>query len=279
MPGMAQSNEFLLSTATIMIGPMEDLFNLNVAEHSLGLVKNVKVSAEKGSVELGQGIMNMPVASITNSIKNSITADVYEYTSKNLAYGLGMSGVLPSTVVAPMTLKTAIIGDDTTPVVAVVGDSATDNTTNFQSGDWIMIQERTGDYDNVHVGQLASDATWATDATTLALATMFGIKAGTSFTPGAHIYKMNKLNIGEQTQAPYYGMKIVGVLPNGEQALPLYYPKVKVLKGFDITFDQGNFGKMPFEFQPFVLTAQDSTAAIRALFGSNPGMMLKAQGL
>ncbi len=281
MPGVAVTNEFLLSSATIMVGPMADLFKLNVANHSLGLCKNVNFKTEFGQVVLGQGVMNTPVATVKNSAKATITAEIYEYTGKNLAYGLGLDGTsVVSTAVAPLALSATHTGDDTTPIVAVTCTAATDVHASFPSGAWIMIQERSGEYDHVHVAQLASVSSYGTGVLTLTLTltAATGLKTGNTFTTAAQVWVMSKLSVGSQQATPYLAMKIVGLLPNGQKALPLYFPKVQITKGAEIVFDTQNFGKMPYEFSPLVLTSSESTSAIRTLFGSDLALAFKDSG-
>ncbi len=276
MPGVAVSNEFLLSSATVMVGPMADLFKLNVATHSLGLCKNVSFKTEFGQVQLGQGIMNTPVATVKNSAKATVTAEIFEYTGTNIAYGLGLDGTQIVTSVAACALATTITGVDATPVTTVVLTSATDNHTSFPQGAWIMIQDRTGEYDSCHVAQLASASTYGTGQTTLTLTAATGIKTGEVFNAvTSSVYLMSKMSVGSQQATPYLSMKIVGLLPNGQKALPIYFPKVQVVKGAELVFDTSNFGKMPYEFQPLVLTTSESTAAIRSIFGSDLAMFLK----
>jgi hypothetical protein len=102
MPGESKTTEFLLSQATIMVGPQAKVFELTPALHGIGLVKNVQVTADIGFVELTQGLANQTVSSVNNMINTKISAEVYEYTARNLAYGAGLdasgSGFDPLTV-------------------------------------------------------------------------------------------------------------------------------------------------------------------------------------
>ena len=90
MPGLATSDEFFLSTATVMIGPQADLMELNVAEHSLGLVKNFSMQSDPTLVELTQGIRNQRVATMVTGTGLKTSWEMYEYTAENLAYAAGL---------------------------------------------------------------------------------------------------------------------------------------------------------------------------------------------
>ena len=66
MAGFAKTKNFMLSTATVMIGPMADLHKLNPDEHSAGLVKNFQMTADPPFVGLGHGIKHNVVVHVKN---------------------------------------------------------------------------------------------------------------------------------------------------------------------------------------------------------------------
>ena len=55
MAGEARSIDFLVGTATIMLGLPADLRDFRPETHSIGLVKNVKLMAEATYIELTPG--------------------------------------------------------------------------------------------------------------------------------------------------------------------------------------------------------------------------------
>ena len=57
MAGFAVTNEFLLSTATVMIGATSALKSLEPGAHSIGLVKNFKLASDPKLIELTQGVL------------------------------------------------------------------------------------------------------------------------------------------------------------------------------------------------------------------------------
>ncbi len=85
--GTAKSEAFMLSTAEVRIGDVGGLQTLN-GDNSIGLVKNVTISGEMETTDLTQGVKNRAVYSIITSATLSIATEVYEYTARNLAYGL-----------------------------------------------------------------------------------------------------------------------------------------------------------------------------------------------
>lgn len=253
MPGEARTSKFLLSTATVMIGPQADLFKLNPDTHSIGLVKNVQASSEPRFIDLTQGIKNTKVYNVMTGNDVRVGMEVYEFTPKNLAYGLGLS--ITEQTAVELTLKTAISAGGT----AVSANAASDP--GLVAGDWLIIQEGQGD--QVHVGQLASNATFATATATITLTADTAIPTGVNFTVGARIFRVPRINVGDKTSMPFFSAKIVGTLPEGNKPVAILIPKVRIVRGFNLAFNSESFSNMPFEMEPFELV---STDALYSLF-------------
>ena len=106
MAGEARSDSFLLGTATVMIGAQADLMNLNVA-NSVGLVKNIMLQTTPGFTELTQGVKNTLVYSVMTSNKSMVQGEMFEYTSRNMAYALSIDG----TSLSPSTVASTVAPD------------------------------------------------------------------------------------------------------------------------------------------------------------------------
>jgi hypothetical protein len=252
MAGQARTNEFLLTTATVMIGPQAKVMELSPALHSLGLAKNVHVSADMGFTELSQGLNAQVVMSVNTKLDTKITAEIYEYTARNLAYGAGLDGsdVAYNDDPKSYTLAATITGSSTT--VALSAGAGAD----FSTGDYLVIQD-TVTNNMVHVGKVASVAT-----DTVTLATGYTIPTGSAFGVATTVvYRVKGIGVGVIDTQPTYGAKLVGIMPATGEPVTLIFPKVKVTKGMSVMFDQANFANMPFEFTPYQLVASDPYAA------------------
>lgn len=250
MAGEAKTNAFVLSTATVMIGPMDDVFELTPADNSLGLVKNFQMSAEPTYTELTQGIRNSIVYSVLTSNPVKASMEVYEFNAKNLAYGLGLDG---STLAAqtPYTLKTAISSGGT----SVVANTA--SSPGFSTGDWIVLQE--DGTDKVHVGKLASAGTFSTDQTTFTLTAGTAIPTTMTFAATKTlVMRVHRVNVGSLDAQPFFSAKIVGILPQDNRPITILVPKLRITRGFTMAFTSDNFGNLPFEFTPYDLVASDT---------------------
>lgn len=234
-----------------MIGPQADLFSLNPAEHSIGLVKNFQITSEPNYLELTQGVKNNIVYSVMTSNPVKATMEVYEYTSKNLSYGLGLDGSSLQAKTAA-TLKTAITGDGI--IDDVVINAATDNSAQFPAGSYITLQK--GGTDVVHVSRVVS-ATYAAGTSDTTIVIEHPIPTGMNFGAGDKVTSNNVVDVGSKAEQPYLSAKIIGILPDGNKPFAILMPKLRISRGFTLAFQTDNFGNLPFEFTPYELVATD----------------------
>lgn len=245
MAGQAVTKEFMLATATVMIGPQANLFSLTKSD-SVGLVKNFKVSTEPTYTDLTQGVKNNIVDSQMTDNPVRASMEVYEYTTKNMLYALGLDGSTVAAATAADPIKTAITGDATAAVVMVTGDVTAKYPT---PGAWVQVQEG----DVVHLALLVS-AVFATD-TTITLSRPFPV--GTDFTVAANVYPVRVVDAGSKANQPVLCAKVVAEMPNvSGETITLLIPSLRVTKGFDLSFTT-DYGNMPWEFTIFEPVSTD----------------------
>lgn len=242
MAGTAKTNEFMLGTATVMIGAPEDLYNLNPTDHSIGLVKNFTITSEPGYIELTQGVKGQIVASVMNSNPVRCTMEAYEFTSQNLSYALGIEGAEDVTAQTTQTTLSAAVTGASTPVATATVTSATGLTV----GSYVMIYG-TADDDCI-VRKIASVST-----NTLT----FTQPIAKNIASGAVVKKVNGISIGSKTEQPYYAAKIAGVLADGSNVI-IDIPKIRIVRGFNLAFATENFGNLPIEFTVYDLVTTDA---------------------
>jgi hypothetical protein len=248
MAGEARTSEFLLSTATLMVGPSDKVMELTPAEHSLGLIKNVQVSTDMSMTELTQGLQNTIVASVSTSVQSRISGEVYEYSGRNLAYGAGLDGSAAAyaPITTSFTLASAIASGGTTVALAT-GQGST-----FAVGDFVVLQD-TATGDRVHVGKVASKS-----SDTLTLASTYAMPSGMAFTVlGTTVFRVMSIKVGALDANPTFGAKLVGIMPGTGEPLTLIFPKIKITKGINLAFQSDNWSNMPFEFVPYNLVDGD----------------------
>lgn len=239
MAGEARTNSFMLGTATVMVGPQEDLFDLNPAEHSLGLVKNFTMTSEPAYTELTQGVKNSIVYSVMTSNPVRATMEVFEFTSKNIAYSLGLSGNGFESSDTVYDLASPITASDDEVSLETGGGA------DFTSGDWVMIQE--GADDKVTIREVVSVAT---DVLTVTPAFANPIPVT------AKVRKVNAVEVGSKEDQPFLAAKIVGTLANGDE-VAILVPKIRITRGFTMAFTTDDYGNLPVEFQVYDLVNDD----------------------
>ncbi|HYG34260.1 MAG TPA: hypothetical protein VEC99_05725 [Clostridia bacterium] len=245
MAGEARSDAFMLGSATVMLGAQADLMNLTT-DQSIGLVKNVTLKTTPGFTDLTQGVKNTLVYSVMTSNTTTVDGEVYEYTSKNLSYALGLDGsdveatAVETTVGTEMTLT----GDATGTTMAVAAGAG------IAEGDYVTIQ--VGSADQVFVRKVTAVAD---NNVTISSGLPVVIPVG------ATVRVMNVLAVGSLDDQPYLSCKIVGTLANGDEVV-LLLPKVRVTSGLSMGFKTDNFDNIPLQMQIYDLVATDPNYAM-----------------
>jgi len=232
MAGEAKSIDFLVGTATIMLGEQADLRDFRPESHSIGLVKNVKLMAEASYIELTQGIRNSVVHSIKTGEPVRASCEVYEFNAANWSYALGFSGYNVVNTEFETTVTTLVpsspTGIDTFDVVA---------TTGYIVGDYVMVQ--VGYDDTVIPRKIAAKTT-----TTV----QFDAPIKNVAIPvGAKIRRCLVVPVGRKSEQPFLAAKIVGTMADNRE-IAIEIPKLRITKGFDITFQTSDYANMAFEF-------------------------------
>ena len=255
------TTQFNIGVSTLMIGPMDKVLELTPEEHSIGLIKNLSTSAETSEVTLTQGIRNVLVDSQVTGSTVQITTEVYEYTAKNIALAAQLAGEEFS-LKGNYKLKTAITGGASATSVVLKGVPSSAQA-DLAAGDTIALQcTSTKDYDKIWLGKVAETPTWTADSQDenvgdLLITLTAAIPAGWDFAADDSVFYVNLIPVGSDEPQPYYAVKIVGILPNGNEPFTIVCPKAKITAGFNISFTTDNYGNMPFQITPYDLTKED----------------------
>lgn len=253
-----KSNAFLLGEATLMIAPFGStpVFELTPAAHSLGMVRNVSLSQESDNVELRKGIQQHLVDSKKSNVRTTLSAEVYEFSPQNLFY----SQSLNRTAVAPKRgkLKAAITGPQATIVLVsdpLPGQASTAITAiaDIPVGTTLLIQAAGADSDMTLPVRVTAATTMATGDFTVTAA----VPAGMTFPKDSYVWVVNEVPVGSTAEEDLFAVKMTSTMSNNKRPINLVFPKVKITRGFQITFDETNYGNMPFEFTPQFLSGEE----------------------
>ncbi len=261
MSADVKTNAYLLGNATLMMAPFgTDPYTLTPADHSVGMVKNVTLSEEADQVELRHGIQQHLVDSRKSNVRTTISAEVYEFNAQNMYYSLSVAKT--AVAVKRGKLKTAVSGASATIVVntdPLPGDPATGLTVigDIPNGATILIQRANGG-DYVFPVRVTAPTTTATGDFTVTAA----IPVGVSFAAGDKVWVVNEIAGATTSEQDFFTLKIAGTLSNNNRPVVAIIPKVKVARGFNLSFDETNYGNMAFEFNPYFLTAGEAVGSL-----------------
>lgn len=253
MIGGNNTDLFNIGSATVMFGPMEKVLELTPEEHSVGLVKNFQLSSETTETTLTQGIRNTEVDSQITGVTSTMTAEVYEYTAANLAYAAQLDGSKYTTK-GSYVLESNVNGGESATKISIEADS--DITAKLPAGTLLQLQSTsTEDYDKVYIARVAS-STFSTDKIEITLEE--AIPLAWNFKAGDKVFAVDIIPLGSEAPQPYLGVKIVGVLPNGNVPVTIIVPKAKVTGGMTLGFTSDNYGNMPYEIKAYTLAKSDA---------------------
>lgn len=247
MAGEAKTTKFMLGSASVLVGPMANLWNLTPAANAIGLVKNFTISSEPAYTDLSQGTKNTMIYSVMTSNTVKAQMEVYEYTSQNLTYSLGLDG---STVV-PQTaaILTSVASAATNATVLTFATAA--ELTPFAVGDWVIVQNGTDDQVFVRKVSAKSIAGPFTLTFSNAIPNTSALPIGTA------VREVNAVDVGSKNDQPFLSAVIIGELADGTE-IRMMIPKMRITNGFTLGFATDNYGNLPFEFSLYDLVPGDT---------------------
>jgi len=255
MAADAKTTNFMLGVAEVMLGNIDELYDLNPSQHGVGLAKNFTCEATKDRTDLTQGRTNDIVFSMTTSSTTKCNMEVYEYSVKNMAYALGLQGG-SITVAAGNALTT-------TSLASFSGGSASlafvDVASGLQTpivGDYVSVRDPVSE--NILMGKVSavSGVTAGASATGTMTIDIADTTSVQSLPAGSMVSVVNVLEIGSTDVDHDFSAKVSGQLANGTWVTFLF-PKVRITSGLSMAFTTDNFGNIPFEFTPLKAAASD----------------------
>lgn len=257
MYGLANTNRFMLGAATLLIGPQADLFNLTRATHSVGLIKNFALTAEPTYTDLSQGVKNTVVYSVMTGHTARAAAELYEFTTKNIAYVAQLNGaaLTPATNIET-TLSAAVTGSTGSPAATFSVTSATGLAIN----DWVLIQDPTTPDDAV----IRKITTIATNTITP------NPNIQRNLANGSTVRRVNFTEVASKVEQPFFSAMVHGILANGDE-ISIALPKVRITNGLNLSFQTNDYGNMPIELGIYDLVPTDPHFA---QFGYTPAAIV-----
>lgn len=273
-----QKNAFMLSSATLMMAPAftTDVFTLTPALHSVGMAREIAVGVDSSLIELKNGIAQATVDARRTGVSANISGTIFEMTAQNLLRASALDpsaavvvkrGVLTAAAAAAavsLSINSDPVPGDTASAITAVGD--------IPAGATILIQRPNGETDYIFPTMSSGVATGA-GPYVVPIAGSYVIPAGMSFPIGSKVWIVSPIPVASTTADQLFGVKIVGTLSNYDRPVTMVFPKVRIAKGFQLSFTEGDYGSMPWEMMPFLLSTQEATGRLTEVGTTRPGML------
>lgn len=277
-----KKNAFMLSSATLMLTKFgsKPVFDLDPTADGVGLSEEIAVNLDSSMIELNAGVSQAIVDAQRTGIKASLSGSVKEYSAENL---LRAQSISPTGLVTPMrgVLTADAAGGavslsiSSSPVPGEASSAIAAAAGAIPAGATLLIQSANGT-DIVFPTRSSAASTFAAGTHTVAIAGNYVIPAGMTFTAGSTVWIVNEMGVGTIDQTDLFSVKIAGTLSNFNRPVVAVFPKVIVTKGFNISFSEKQYGSMPWEMTPLLLTASEATGRLAEIGTKAPGRLYAA---
>lgn len=262
-----QKSAFSLSGATLMIGRafVDDVFGLTPDKHSVGMAQEIRIVVDSSRNELLNGVAQSVVDSRRTGVRPSITGNVFEYTAQNFMRSQGLAGAAVTPKRGVLTAEAAAgavsltIASDPIPGEAT---SAITATGDIPSGAAILIQLPDGT-DYVFPTKSSGAATGAAGAFTVPIAGDFKVPVGMTFPAGSKVWVVQEIGVASIEEDDLFCVKVSGTLSNFNRPVTYVAPKARMVKGFEIGFSETQYGSMPWEMSPQLMSRSETTSLPR----------------
>lgn len=252
--------KFVIGNATVMIAPYaEDVFALNPDDHSVGMVKSVTMEQQADQIMLKNGIQQLTVDTQKSNVNMTTTFEGYEFSAQNLTYALGIAGATVKRLrgslfaealsgATTLTVASNPIAGDTESSIDAIGDIPTGATLLLQNPD---------QPDEVYPVRVTAESVDAAPNYTVTVDAI-PVDAAAGWT----VWVVNEVAAGSFEQDDYFCAKIVGKLSANDEPIVLVIPKLKITRGFNLTFSETDYSNLPFELSPIVMTKSEETSRL-----------------
>jgi hypothetical protein len=131
--------------------------------------------------------------------------------------------------------------------------SAIGATGDIPSGSWILIQRVDGEEDYVFPTKSSGAAT-GTGPYTIPIAGDYDIPADMSFDAGARVWIVSAVGVANMDADALFCVKITGTLSNYGRPATFVAPKVRMVRGFQLSMNETTYTSMPWEMRPLLLS-------------------------
>lgn len=263
-----QKSAFSLSSATLMVGKafVDDVFSLTPDKHSVGMAQEIRFVVDSSRNELLNGVAQSVVDSKKTNVRPSITGNIFEYTAQNFLRAQGLAGsaiqvrrgtltALADAAAVSLTVASNPIPGEANSALTAIGD--------IPAGASLLLQLPDGS-DYVFPTKSSGAATGTGGGPfTIPIAGDFKIPTGMSFPVGTTVWVVHEVSVGLITEDDMFCVKVVGTLSNFDRPVVYIAPKVRMVNGFQIGFSETQYGSMPWEMSPQLMSKGEAASLPR----------------
>lgn len=271
-----QKSAFSLSSATIMLGRAfeDDVFALTPEKDSVGMVSEVSIGIDSSITELLNGVQQVAVDAKRTGVSSTITGNVFEFTAANFMKAQAIGGT-PLPVKRGLLTASAAAGGTSLSISSdpIPGEasSAISSLSDIPSGSTLLIQRVNGQTDYVFPAKTSAAATGTGSGPYTVPVT--AIPAGMSFEAGSRVWIVHPVSVGDMDADALFCAKIVGTLSNYDRPVMYIAPKVRMVRGFQLAFNETAYSSMPWEMRPLNMAAGETTGRLAEIGTRRSGLL------
>jgi len=262
-----QKSAFALSSATIMLGRafVDDVFSLTPDKHSVGMVSEANIGLDSSITSLLNGVSQSEVDAKRTGVTTSITGNVYEMTAQNFMRAHAISGtaipVKRGRLTVALTAGSTSVSIASDPIPGELTSSITAGS-DIPAGSTILIQRGDGEQDYVFPTVTSAVAS-GSGPYVAALDNDHAVPTGLSFPVGARVWIVQPVPVGDIDADDLFCVKITGTLSNFDRPMVYIAPKVRIVKGFGVSFNETQYSSMAWEMKPLLLSRGEANSGGR----------------
>lgn len=256
-----RKSAFSLSSATVMMGRafIDDVYSLEPSVHSVGMVSEWSIGIDSSLNELLNGVQQISVDATRTGVAATITGNVFEMTAQNFMRAQAMSGtatqVRRGVLTAPLasgavslSINSDAIPGEASSAITALGD--------IPSGSTILIQRSAGEEDYVFPTKTSGAATGTGSGPyTVPIAGNYAVPANMTFPAGARVWIVSAISVADMDADDLFNVKISGVLSQFKRPAVYIAPKVRIVRGFQLAYNETTYSSMPWELRPLAMSA------------------------
>ncbi len=250
--GQAVTKNFPIGSAEIRVGPLEEANRLQQS-HSMGLLSSANINFTQDSVGLSAGLPNTLIDSAITNINVKVSAQIYEYSRKNISLALN-EGSSNSNSVSGSVVQAVTAENTGTTIIETnipVG--------NLSVGDMLIIfpDKLPENFSSVQITNVENSVISGNEAN--AKVTIDNTKTSLLFNYSVDdpVFRANQIGLGQSTKTNYFTLDVIGLDRITGKPTGFKFWKVAVEGGLEYSYSNDSFAVTPMTFKVLQPSSED----------------------